>query len=279
MVLEAVQTEDGSITLRDRETGELYHNRAGAYAEALANYVQPSAIENFAGKDVALLDVCFGLGYNTFVLLESFLKLPNRPLSISIIAVEKDEEILSLIPRVLEDERLSLLRAATSGVSWTFGRHQFLLADGIAVTLELRNSDLRVSIPSLQQVSRFDLIFHDPFSPSKVPELWTVDLFRCYKNLLGRQGRILTYSSAYAVRGGLKEAGLEVWRTTAVGGKSGGTLAAHPDAVVSDDCIYPLSESEESKLSSRSGIPYRDPSFSAPREEILKLRADEQSAF
>jgi len=41
--------------------------------------------------------------------------------------------------------------------------------------------------------------------------------------------------------------------------------------------VYKLSAEEQMKLSGRSGVPYRDSGFLAPREAIVERRAAEQS--
>src|SRR5262249_3838994 len=131
----------------------------------------------------------------------------------------------------------------------------------ISCELTLAQGDLRQVVPDLSEA--LDLVFHDPFSPARVPELWTADLFKHYFRLLKpKGGRLLTFSAAAAVRGGLRAAGFSVWRTEAVGGKSGGTLACSKE--ISAACHnFPLRDEEEQKLRTRSGIPYRDPSLSA----------------
>lgn len=286
MILDTVQTEDGSITVCDEETGELYHNRAGAYAEALANYVQPAAIADFARRPLRILDVCFGLGYNSFVLLDRILQSQSPGNQVTIVAVEKDAAILDLIPRVLQDARFerlrSMLKVGASDLGQSIvSRVSVETPVGLTVEFDFRLDDLRKVIPELRdEEKQFDLIFHDPFSPKRVPELWTVDLFRCYQQMLSDlQSKVLTYSSAAAVRGGLRDAGLEVWRTTAVGGKSGGTLACRPNAAKESQFVFALSEDEEARLKTRSSVPFRDPFFDAERNDILLRRAREQAEF
>lgn len=61
--LTKIITEDNSLTCFHSETGELYHNRAGAFTEALKNYVEPALAMSDALKRERLdvLDACFGL--------------------------------------------------------------------------------------------------------------------------------------------------------------------------------------------------------------------------
>jgi len=280
-----VMTEDGSLSRRDEETGELFHNRAGAITEAHKNYVEPSGAVELIKENgtLTILDACFGLGYNTWMLLETVLASVHATVQVRVFGIERDADVLSDAITVLHDVRLKhvrqLVSASPSGEEPLLDCATNYVWHSGTTTCELTlvQGDLRQVVPQLSD--SLDLVFHDPFSPARMPELWTVDLFRHYFRLLKpKGGRLLTYSAASAVRGGLREAGFAVWRTEAVGGKSGGTLACskrNPDY----SNVLPLSDEEEQKVRSRSGIPYRDRSLSAPRATILHNRVLEQKGF
>jgi tRNA U34 5-methylaminomethyl-2-thiouridine-forming methyltransferase MnmC len=274
---EYVTTDDGTITLLDPETGELYHNRAGAYTEALRNYVEPSGAINRLKQNHQLdvLDVCFGLGYNTFVLLQKALQERIRGF-INVVAIESDANAIGTTRDVLRSEHFAQLCAFFGSDSFATKFHQISSTfAGLQISIDIRQGDLRSLVPSLRQP--FDLVFHDPFSPRKVPELWTQQLFEQYRRLLNeRHGMMLTYSSAGAVRGGLMQAGFEVFRTAAVGAKPGGTLAS-VDKTPHFAVVENLSDEEFHKLHGKSGIPYRDDNFSRSREDVLRIRESEQA--
>ena len=126
----------------------------------------------------------------------------------------------------------------------------------------------------LSEVMRngFDAIFLDAFTPDTNPELWTSDFIAELKNHLLPHGRIATYCSAYPVRGALIENGLTVQESPAFGRKRGGTVGVFsPAADLSD-----LPEKEWNiTVRSTAGTPYRDPSLSGSREEILQRHTGE----
>jgi hypothetical protein len=93
-----------------------------------------------------------------------------------------------------------------------------------------------------------------------------------------RQGTVLTYSSASAVRGAIIDAGFHVWRSPALGGKSGGTVGTILPASAGS-YLHELSADEKARLRSSSGVPYRDPTFQAARELIRERRLSEQFEF
>jgi tRNA U34 5-methylaminomethyl-2-thiouridine-forming methyltransferase MnmC len=271
-----VPTEDGSLTLLDDETQELYHNRAGAFTEALVNYVTPSAATEILCQrgQLRVLDACFGLGYNSFVLLSSLLD-PARTGTLEGVSIEITAIDLELMPsvvllKVLADSRFSSLSPLLCDYLKDGSRQIPLRAGSLSIAINLIEGDLRAVVPALKEP--FDVVFHDPFSPRKVPELWTYDLFEHYFRLLTPlKGKLLTYSAAKAVRSGLLQAGFNVWKTQALGGKSGGTMgtiagesSAHAEA---------LAEGELSIL--KSALPYRDPGLKLTRAEISELRLKE----
>ncbi|MCF7818661.1 MAG: TIGR01212 family radical SAM protein, partial [Kiritimatiellales bacterium] len=64
--LKVVSTGDSSITFWNEDYKEHYHTPAGARLEAVEKYIVPGKLkERLAKGDVHLLDVCFGLGYNS----------------------------------------------------------------------------------------------------------------------------------------------------------------------------------------------------------------------
>lgn len=273
---ELLALADGSLTCLDPETGELFHNRAGAYTEAMLNYVEPASPRQILARygKISVLDVCFGLGYNTYALVDHLGDMigPGRPLSV--LALEADPTLLQLSGRILADERLGRACRLLDQGRWQELDGSPCLCPGTGASIRLVPGDLRATLPAL--AGPFDLIFHDPFSPAKCPELWTADIFQIYMRLLDPVvGRLVTYSSAAAVRGALRDLGFQILRTRAVGGKTGGTLALVPGADVDRRVSFPLSMEERRRLNSPSGTPYRDRSLSAGRAEILRERAGE----
>lgn len=306
MSFQIVPTADGSISCLDSETGQLCHNSAGAYTEAVQNYVLPSGLAEkvLNTGHIRVLDACYGMGYNSWALVNELIQQPvpdvytgKKPLTISIVAIEKHPEILSFLPQVLAHPTFDALKIKMTpsehntyyrtlecflntkpGASEGQNASTFVAGDW-RIELTLWVDDLRYRVPLL--TDDFDAIFHDPFSPQKMPELWTQDLFKRYRELLYiKKGVLLTYSTAAAVRGGLREAGFTVLKTPGLGKKAGGTLAlsiaTSPEAQPKH--TIPLESWELEYLQSRAGIPYRDSGLSQSRAEILHRREQEQAA-
>ncbi len=144
--------------------------------------------------------------------------------------------------------------------------------------------DARKKLMLVPKKIKFDLIFHDAFSPIKCPQLWTEEFIKNLADKLSPNGRIITYCSSAAVRGSLKSAGLELQSIIPVHNKkerwSSGTIAIQPSLCKgptnSSKYSKPLSPREETHLLTSAAIPYRDPKGIDSPQAIIKRRASEQ---
>lgn len=285
-------TKDGTITQHDAETGEWFHNSAGAYLEAVKNYIEPLNLEFWKPDRLSVLDSCFGLGYNGLALIEHLCKHENMRVELELICIEKNREHLSLLPQVLDQScfasiinrgELSRFFEDLSRSDQKIARTRFDIGH-IEINLTFEVDDIRLALPRMvERKCELDLVFHDPFSAQKIPSLWTFEIFALYHSLLKeKNGKLLTYSTASGVRGGLASAGFSIYRTVPVGTKIGGTLAAcNMDAALQksiDEClVLNLDQEEIDNMKGRKGVPYRDPDFNLERSEIIRRRQIEQN--
>ena len=229
-----------------------------------------------------LLDVCFGLGYGTWASLARQAALTQAAPPIQVLAFEMDGNLNQAwhpVARSLE-HRFPPGRALSLEIDPTGPGYQITARTGdrIAAHIEVRICDFRQQLAQLEL--SVDRVFHDAFSPRLVPELWTVETMGEYARLLKkRKGKLLTYSSAAAVLGALRSTGFHLYRTPALGSKTGGTLA----------CLEPLREplpqgiallppQDLELLATRSGLPYRDPTRAADAHQVQSTRNAEQRA-
>ncbi|MCW5823338.1 MAG: hypothetical protein KIT34_11080 [Cyanobacteria bacterium TGS_CYA1] len=285
-------TKDGTITKHDAETGEWFHNSAGAYLEAVKNYIEPLNLGFWKPDRLSVLDACFGLGYNSLALIEHLCKRENRRIELDLICIDKNREHLASLPEVLDQscfasiynrselavffESLSRSKDKSASTKYDIGH--------IELNLTFEVEDIRVALPRMiSRNCQLDLVFHDPFSAQKIPSLWTFEIFALYHSLLkAKKGKLLTYSTASGVRGGLESAGFSVFRTVPVGTKIGGTIAAcQIDAAlqksIDEQLVMNLDKEEIENMKGRKGVPYRDPEFNLERNEIIRRRQIEQN--
>lgn len=256
------RTEDGSFTLYHPHYRQFFHTVAGADAEAVHKFLEPGRLAErlAAGRPVRMLDVGFGLGGNVFAAYRLARSVAGAVLAVT--SLEFDLRTLRAALSLYQADTVEyrILQTLLAG-------HPF---QDETVRIELLPADARESMRKLPD-GAFDLIALDGFSPESNPELWTVQMFRQYRRVLEpASGRLLTYSSAFPVRGAMLKNGFFVAETPPFGRKRPGTAGALAP-------LPGLSEIPEKErniiLHSTAGVPYSDPGLAHPPEKILAHRA------
>ncbi|NJL47639.1 MAG: hypothetical protein HC929_09335 [Leptolyngbyaceae cyanobacterium SM2_5_2] len=261
-------TADGSFTLFSEDFGEWFHSRAGAYTEAQTTYVEATQLATLALLPaLTILDVCYGLGYNTAAALTTISQV-NPLCQVKLVGLELDARVPQqavaqhLIAPWPEDIQTILQQLATDGQ-----------AKGPSLQARLMLGDARQTVQTLvKEGFQADVIFFDPFSPPHCPELWTVDFIQQVARCLNPGGRLATYSCAAAVRTAFQQAGLSLGAIAATGRRWPGTLAQFTPVG-----LAPLSQQEQEHLLTRAAVPYRDPILSDSADTIRHRRQEEQS--
>ncbi len=278
-------TADGSFTFFSKEFSELFHSHYGARQESFFKFVVPTQLAMSAKKPVLrLLDVCYGLGYNTAAALQTIWAV-NPTCYVEVIGLELN----TTVPQAAIAHNLfdSWGCESTQILTQLAFEHQ-VQTERCAAKLLI--GDARSTIRLVDQSNfRSDAIFLDPFSPPQCPHLWTVEFIKKLSLSLHEDGVLATYSCAAAVRTALLAAGLQIGSTPPVGRRSPGTVAAFVSAGGEGDReatlttspsspLPPLSPAEKEHLLTRAAIPYRDPQLSDPADVILRRRQLEQQA-
>ncbi|MDB9539452.1 tRNA (5-methylaminomethyl-2-thiouridine)(34)-methyltransferase MnmD [Anabaenopsis arnoldii] len=260
-------TADGSFTFISDEFGELFHSHFGAKQESFLKFVVPTGLETSAVKpSLRILDICYGLGYNTAAALQTIWAV-NPHCNVELIGLELNPSVpQAAIAHGLFDnwhyEYTAILTqlAVEQQVKTSRFQGKLLIGDGRNLITQVHQSGFLA-----------DAIFLDPFSPPRCPQLWTVEFMQKVAGCLHPQGLLATYSCAAAVRTALLAAGLEIGSTPPVGRRSPGTIAGYPG-----NSLPPLCESEKEHLQTRAAVPYRDPQLIDAADVILRRRNQEQ---
>jgi len=262
-------TEDGSYTFFSLEYGETYHSRGGAKEEAEKKFVESCQIAEKARQQqqICLLDICYGLGYNSAAALATIERV-NPHCQVHLIALEIDPEVPK---RATEYHLLSPWGTSLLEVLDTLAQSHRVKTPNLTAHLYIGDARQLIQKVNLEGFLA-DAIFLDPFSPTKCPQLWTVEFLSLVAQCLSPTGIIATYSCAASVRTALKLAGLGIGATQAVGRRSPGTAASFQA-----DYLLPISPQEEEHLQTRAAIPYRDPHLIDDPSQICQRRAEEQA--
>jgi tRNA U34 5-methylaminomethyl-2-thiouridine-forming methyltransferase MnmC len=260
-------TGDGSATFYSEEFGEWFHCRSGAYTDAQRNYVDAANIPELAkAKRLSILDVCYGLGYNTAATLDTIQQV-NPDCQVTIRALELNAEVpRDAIANNLIHHWTSTTQDILNALSTNYHYKSHTL------DIQLIIGDARQTLqPLMANGWQADAVLFDPFSPTRCPQLWTVEFFKLTAQCLADDGILATYSCAAAVRSAMEEAGLNIGSLPGVGRPWPCTIATKDQRP-----LPALSQQEQEHLQTRAAIPYRDPTLTATAEVIVARRQQEQ---
>jgi len=200
--MKLVQTKDKSYTFFNEEYQEIYHSQTGALEEAQKKYIEPLGVKD----NQVILDICFGLGYNTFAAIENAKHL-------KIIALEKD-------PKVLEDLQTLDIKGNYNIIK-KVAKDYYYKDDNYEIKLILGPAEETIK----KVKEKFDVVFLDPFAPRNNPELWTEEFFKEIYSKMKKGAKLATYSCARKIRDNLKSAGFKVINGPNVGRRGPSTNA------------------------------------------------------
>jgi len=198
-----VLCEDGSYTLYSHDFDEPYHStKDGALHESLEKHVKPSLTLKSNKEKLTILDICFGLGYNTFATLY-YIKKTNLKTKVHILSPEFDEALIHSLDTFSYPPEFESIKHIIKCVS------QEMYYEDEQFKIEVLLGDARQSIPNITK--KIDIIYQDAFSPAHNPLLWTYEWFKDVRALCEEDTILTTYSTAAAIRLGLYENGFYIF--------------------------------------------------------------------
>ncbi len=270
-----VLTDDGSYSINSKEINnkiETLHTSTGAISESFEKFIKPMKFDYT--QDVAVLDICAGIGYNTSAAIADFVKNDGKSLKVDMVEISNATLACGLfVPspvrehditkRAIEDE---LIRQDYASLS----HEKSEIPDNIELNVFIE--DARQTVQRLDDDS-YDAIFLDPFSQNMAPELFSVEFFSEFRRVIKDDGIVATYTSSAPVRAGFIETGFFIGQGPIFGRKQGGTLAS-PNPLMLDTA---LPKNDEIRIAlSDVGIPFRDPGLKNSSEYILDKRTEER---
>jgi len=197
-----ILSEDGSYTAYSNEYAEHYHStKDGALKESLSKHVIP-AFSIVQKEEVHILDICYGLGFNTLATLLYYKQ--NRPqVKLYIYSPELDDTLVRSLENFTYPQEFDIFKEIILSLS----------RDGTYedeyISIEVFLGDAREYIRRFE--NKFDIVYQDAFSPSSNPVLWTKEYFYDIKKAMTDDGVLTTYSIALKTRIALYENGFNVY--------------------------------------------------------------------
>ena len=193
--MKKVITNDGSLTLKSDKYNECYHSSEGAITETLYKHIYP-AFDVVNQEEIKILDICFGLGYNTF------LAILNKPKNskLKIYSPEFDEELVKSLKNFNYPKEFEKIKHIIDEVATNYKYKDD------EVEIEVFIGDARKYIKTLDTI---DIVFQDAFSPKVNTELWSIEYFKDIDKLNPKI--ITTYSVATPIRYALYSLGYNLY--------------------------------------------------------------------
>jgi len=270
-----VLTDDGSYSINSKEINhkiETLHTSTGAISESFEKFIKPMKFDY--SKDISVLDICAGLGYNTSAAIADFIKNSKTKLKIDMVEISKATLACGLlVPSPIPEHDITkkaieneLIKKDYASLSLEKGE----IPENIDITVYIE--DARQTVQKLKDNS-YDAIFLDPFSQNMAPELFSVDFFKEFRRIIKNDGIVATYTSSAPVRAGFIESDFYIGQGPIFGRKQGGTLAS-PNPLMLDTS---LPKNDEIRIAlSDVGIPFRDPGLNNSSEYILNERTEKR---
>ena len=272
-----VKTDDGSYSIKSKEINhkvETLHTSTGAISESFEKFIKPLKL-NY-DEDIAILDICAGLGYNSSAAIDDFMKNSDGSTNLHIDMLEISKPTLAaglMVPSPIEAHEITKKAIEQALIDCDYASLE------LEETVIPQNMGLKIHIDDARQViqklpdNTYDAIFLDPFSQNMSPELVSVEFFREFRRVIKDDGIVCTYTSSAPVRMGFIEADFYVSLGPIFGRFQGGTLASPSPKNLSKS----LPKNDEIKMAlSDVGIPFRDPNLNLSSKEILDNRTEER---
>ena len=224
-----ITTQDGSTTLYSAEFDECYHStRDGALHESLTKHVIPALTLQANKKHLTILDICFGLGYNTLATLH-YIRREALPVKVHILSPEFDEALVRSLATFDYPVEFEDLRPVIEAISRDghYEDEQF--------RIDIYLGDARDVLGRWKMEDgglKMDVVYQDAFSPAKNPLLWTREWFADIRSMCAEDAVLTTYSVAAATRMGLHENGFALYEYQAEETRK--SLIASPSAIALD---------------------------------------------
>lgn len=168
-----VKTEDNSVGLYSNEVNDIFHSKTGALREAFEKFIVPSFLsELFSDRNnkVNILDICYGIGYNT----KAALNVLQDELCLNIDCLEFSQDFVKLSPFIFDslnriDINLFLLsRIQFNDYSFikSLNKDRVFLDNNMLCFIEFLEKERYKTIPQTNQLTFLHNIYYNYITSS-----------------------------------------------------------------------------------------------------------------
>ena len=207
-MVEFIKTGDGSNTLYSQKYNQHFHDlKTGAIKESLSKHVIPALEYHKEKQTLKILDICFGIGYNTLSTIY-YVQKNNLDIKLEIFSPELDFELIKSLKNFEYPKEFESINHIIKELS------QNLKYKDENLNIEIFIGDARKVIKILDSL---DIVYQDAFSSEVNTELWSVEYFKDIYKVCNENCILTTYSIATPVRLSLFEAGFEIYEINPTG--------------------------------------------------------------
>lgn len=205
MKREIVLTEDGSSSLYVEEIQEHFHSHFGAIQEAQHIFIQNGFCEELKSEpdQISILEIGFGTGLNCFLTILESIKDKSQ---VYYEGIEKfplsEAEYKQLNYASVFDPNQQHLFDKLHESPWE-------VPNTILPKFELFKRACSFEA-ALFDFNKFDLVYFDPFSPDKQPEMWELPVIKRVYESMKKGAILMTYCTKGVVKRTFKEVGFKI---------------------------------------------------------------------
>jgi len=219
LIREIIKTNDGSTTIHLPEWNESYHSKHGAIQEAYHVFIKNGLCfanseklgSLFKVKSIAILEIGFGTGLNTFI---TFLEAKKTNQTIDYVGVEaypiEMEEAMEMnYPNEIDVSETTVFKKMHE-FNWDLKNQ---LSDNFTLTKR------KQFFQDIKDEASFDLIYFDAFGFRVQPDLWSDTIFVAMFKALKPNGILVTYACRTSIKNAMLSAGFSVEKLPGAPGK------------------------------------------------------------
>ena len=199
---ELIKTNDGTNTLFSQKYKQHFHDiKIGAMNESLHKHIIPAFSFHKNIKSLRILDICFGLGYNTFFTIYYILKHKLK-IQLEIYSPELDKSLIDSLNYFNFPKEFDNI----SHIIYSLLKTNKFKDDNMYIEIFIGNA--REYIKSLKNIN---IVYQDAFSSLVNKELWTYEYFKNLYKVCDDNIILTTYAIATPIRLSMYKAGFEIY--------------------------------------------------------------------